>query len=582
MTSHPTAHVPIPELLHGAEGHVSSAQFGDVYFSRASGIAETRHVFLEGNGLPARFANRLHFTIGELGFGTGLNFKVAWEAFRAANPQGQLHYISVEKYPLSHAQLAALHPDLAAWYPLRLPGWHRVHLPQCTLTLGFGDAAELLATARFAADAWFLDGFAPAKNPEMWSDALFAELARLSAPDATLATFTAAGGVKRGLMAHGFAMRKVPGFGTKRDMLVGRRTGAPLPMTEAGTALVIGAGIAGVTAARALAERGVTVTVLEQGAVASGASGNPAAVLYPQLTKYYTPATAWHLTGYSYMLRQLARWRAEGLAFRWEQPGMLRIPREPGPSPLATLGLDPAMVHDLTAEEAAAWAGRRVAGAGMLVPGGSWINPGELCAALLQHPRITVHTHTPVTTLLRRDGQWHAGAHHADRAVIATAQHAAALLQDRALPLGASAGQVSMVKADGPLRGIVSHRGYVIPVDGMHLIGATYDRADLSGAVTAANHAENLGHARTALPGWQGSAPLAGRTSIRATTPDRLPYVGAVGEGVYISAGHGSRGMISAPLAAEVIAAQAMGEMVPLDATLQAAINPQRRAPSLP
>lgn len=578
--------MPAPELVFGEEGHVSSAGFGDVYFARANGAEETKHVFLAGNRLPQRLAGRDRFTIGELGFGTGLNFLVAWQEFlRTTDGTQHLYYISVEKFPLTRELLATLHPELAAVYPHRLPGWHRVYLERCTLTLGFGEAETLLSGIDASVDAWFLDGFAPAKNPDMWSDLIFAQLARLSASDATCATFTAAGFVKRGLQAQGFTMQKIKGFAHKREMLVGSRAAVcPPALPSPQQTIVMGAGIAGCTVARALAERGVRVTVLEKQTVAAGASGNPAAVLYPQLTKYYTPATAWHLTGYGFMLRQLARWKAMGLTFRWQQAGMVRIPRDGNAkAQLESLQIDPAIAQYVSREEAAAHAGTEVAGDGVWLPEGSWIAPSELCHALLQHPNITLHEATVVTRLERVEDGWKLQTTSKDFSttclVVCVAEQAGILLPEIIMPIGKSAGQVSVVESSSALQAIVSHRGYVIPMDTKYILGATYDRTDFSGAVTEANHAKNLQHAHGALPQWKGSAVLGGRTSIRATTPDKLPYVGMVDEGLYVSIGHGSRGMISAPLAAEVLASQIVGEMVPLTPELRAAINPLRRSP---
>ena len=577
MSPLPTAHLPIPALLLEGEGRVSSADFGDVYFSRADGVAETRHVFLAGNGLPERWQGRDRFTIGELGFGTGQNFHVAYAKFLATSMPGQhLHFISVEQFPLTQEQFVALRPEspLATCYPLRLPGWHRIQLPGCTLTLGFGDAQRLLEGIDAAqVDAWFLDGFAPAKNAAMWTDEIFAAMARLSAPDATLATFTAAGFVKRGLAAQGFAMRKVTGFAHKRDMLVGAREGVPAAAQAPRTALVIGAGIAGSSAARALAERGIAVTVAEAAQVAAGASGNPVGALYPQLTKYYTPATAWHLIAYAYMLRQLPRW--EGV--RWGQTGMVRLPRE-GDGLAASLQLDPAIARMVSAAEAEAIAGCRVARDGAFLPHGAWVEPASLCRALLTHERITLREATPVRALVQGAQGWQAEGVEGHFGMVVVATAGTELLKEYPLPLGHSAGQVSVVPSGAPLRCIVSHRGYVIPQGEVTLVGATYDHDDFSRRVTEENHDENRRHAKEALPDWQDAAPLGGRTALRASTPDRLPYVGHVADGLYVSIGHGSRGLISAPWAAEIIAAQATGDMVPLTPELRAAIHPLRRA----
>ncbi len=339
---------------------------------------KTHHVFLAGNDLPRRWQTRARFTIGELGFGTGLNFLVTWRAFRDTAPAThRLHYISFEQFPFMQEMLASLYspprnggarggssaeigrcnPHLTSpfqgeelsrqlidRYPLRLPGIHRVEFERVTLTLCFGDARELLPQLEGAnVDAWYLDGFAPAKNPELWGEELFRALAAASAPDATVATYSAAAAVREHLCAAGFTVEKRKGFGRKKDMVVGRRRLSPCSAdgsrepeshhmcvvgrtggsgsgggTPPGATrlIVVGGGIAGCTAARALAERGHHVTLLEKHRIAAGASGNEAAVLYPPITKHWIARTEWYFTGYGFTLRQLARWREMGAGFR--------------------------------------------------------------------------------------------------------------------------------------------------------------------------------------------------------------------------------------------------------------------------
>ena len=227
------------------QGQPLSRQFGDVYFSRASGLEESRHVFLRHNRIAERCAaleSDGRLVIGETGFGTGLNFLCAWQAFAEQAPAGaRLHFVSVEKYPLGQDDLRralALWPELAPFstplleqYAGIQPGFQRLLFDggRVVLTLLVGDALECLPQLEAQVDAWFLDGFAPAKNPQMWTPELFAQLARLSAPGASLATFTCAGTVRRGLIAAGFRMEKVKGFGHKREMLAGLYEGQPAP-----------------------------------------------------------------------------------------------------------------------------------------------------------------------------------------------------------------------------------------------------------------------------------------------------------------------------------------------------------------
>lgn len=207
-----------------------SRRFGDCFFSRLDGLAETRHVFLVGNDLPARFTAGFH--IAELGFGTGLNLFAALHAWRAAGAPGRLRFTSFEAFPLSAEEMAralARFPEIA---PLATPfleqwaaGAHRVVLRDLDAEVVIGDARTGLPRAGLLADAWFLDGFAPARNPELWEPALLAQVARHTAPDGTFATYTAAGVVRRALACAGFKVTRQPGFGRKRHMTAGRLSG---------------------------------------------------------------------------------------------------------------------------------------------------------------------------------------------------------------------------------------------------------------------------------------------------------------------------------------------------------------------
>lgn len=210
------------------DGVPVSRRFDDPYFSLAGGLEETRHVFLAGNGLPGRF--RPGFRIAELGFGTGLNLTAALIAWRAAGLAGPLRFTSFEAFPLTADEMAralAAFPEAAAVAAPLLGQWaagaRSLRLPDLEAEIVIGDARETLPGWAGAADAWFLDGFAPAKNPEMWDERLMAEVGRKTAPGGTCATYTAAGFVRRGLAAAGFAVERRPGFAGKRHMTAGAR-----------------------------------------------------------------------------------------------------------------------------------------------------------------------------------------------------------------------------------------------------------------------------------------------------------------------------------------------------------------------
>jgi tRNA 5-methylaminomethyl-2-thiouridine biosynthesis bifunctional protein len=225
-----------PRLLWTDDGAPRSGRFGDVYFSREDGLAETRAVFLAGCGLPDAWTSRARFTVAELGFGTGLNIVALLDLWRRHRPaDGRLHVFSVEGFPLTRDEAAralSAWPEvsdaaaalLAAW-PDPVPGVHRLDLPDfgATVDLAIGEAEAVLSQWSGEADAWFLDGFAPSTNPGMWSDAVMDLIAARSACGARVATFTVAGAVRRGLSDRGFTVEKRPGHGRKRERLEARR-----------------------------------------------------------------------------------------------------------------------------------------------------------------------------------------------------------------------------------------------------------------------------------------------------------------------------------------------------------------------
>ncbi|ETX13859.1 FAD-dependent oxidoreductase [Roseivivax halodurans JCM 10272] len=208
-----------------------SRHFDDPYYSLEDGLAETRHVFLAGNGLPERF--RDGFRIAELGFGTGLNLLAALALWRESGTPGRLHFTSFEAYPLPAEDMVRAQgafPELAEIADELEPHWQaqakRIDLPDLSFTLVTGDARETLPHWTGEADAWFLDGFSPAKNPELWSPELLAEVGRHTAPEGTAASYTAAGHVRRALDAAGLITQRVPGYGRKRHMTIARKSRA--------------------------------------------------------------------------------------------------------------------------------------------------------------------------------------------------------------------------------------------------------------------------------------------------------------------------------------------------------------------
>lgn len=590
--------------------------FDDPYFSRQDGLAESGYVFLQGNELPARFAalrDGERFAIGETGFGTGLNLLLAAGLFLDQAPAGaRLDLFSVEKHPLTQADLtqalshwpalAGMAKTLLDQYPPPCPGFHRLWLaPNIALTLMFGDATALWTQCSARIDAWFLDGFAPARNPDMWQPSLFEALARHSQPGATLATFTAAGFVRRGLAEAGFVMRKIDGFGHKRHMLAGRFGGDLAAQTQQqnrGRALIAGAGLAGSTTARALAQRGWQVTVLDPLGIAKGASGNLAGVVYSTPSAHLTAQNRFYQNSYLHALRWL---------HRHDFP-RTRLQQGDG-------ALNGVIQHYVSekqrdkiqqASAAGVWPSETLEAGEQQAElhGGGYLNPPAWCAHLLDHQAITVRkagiiqiaSGAPATVTLD-DGQ----RLQADAVIIATAGAARALLIDGAtpdwLPLKQIRGQVSYCQAttaSTAWQQARCHGGYLTPRlgNGLHCVGATFDLHHDDADARDGDDQANLAQLRTFLPEqWQA---LGGdhievvdrRVAFRCQSSDFLPLAGAFPDsrsvslsplpGLWLNIAHGSRGITGTPLCAEILADRISNAPPPADQDLLDALDPAR------
>lgn len=637
------------------QGNPHSRTFSDVYFSTESGLEETRHVFLVQNDLRRRFTE-LHedgrLIIGETGFGTGLNFLCAWQLFdECARPGARLHFVSVEKYPLDRADLQralALWPELAAFadplldqYVAVHEGFQRLVFDQgrITLTLLIGDALHMLPQLDGQIDAWFLDGFAPAKNPEMWTPELFAELARLSTTHTTIGTFTSTGWVRRALNAAGFKMKRVPGIGHKWEVLRGGfiawpADAAPVPGTKPWfarppvvqgerKALVIGAGLAGCATAESLANRGWQVSLLERHAtLAQEASGNPQGVLYLKLSAHGTALSQLILSGFGHTRRLLERLQR---GVDWDACGVLQLifdDKEAKRQAQLAAAFPESLLQLLDQPAAEARSGIALASGGLFYPQGGWVHPPALCELQATHPNIRLIGHHEALALHQVDGQWQAWDEQrlidsAPVVVLAGAADIKQFKQSADLPLKRIRGQITRLPetvASAALSTVVCAEGYVAPArQGEHTLGASFDfnSVDLTPNVT--DHLGNLqmleeiSHDLVQRLQVTDVPPehLEGRAAFRCTSPDYLPIVGpladreafieafaALGkdarqvpdvacpwlEGFYVNSGHGSRGLITAPLCAELLGAWLDNEPLPLPRSVAEACHPNRFA----
>lgn len=559
----------------------------------------------------------------------------------------RLHFISVEKYPLTQAdlrkalaawpELAPLSQPLIDQWPLPVSGCHRLLFAdgRIRLDLWFGDIKEMLPQVPHPAtglvDAWYLDGFSPAKNPEMWTQDLFDDLARLARPDATLSTFTCAGFVRRGLIAAGFAMKKVKGHGSKREMLAGVREGkvpqqsiAPWyarPAGREGEVLIIGGGIASAMTALSLVERGRHVTLLcEDGEPASGASGNRQGALYPLLNGEHDALSRFYSLAFGFARnRLLALAKHHPVAFSlcgvtqlgYDDKSAAKLAKmSQGPFP-------PELMHPLSAAEVEQVVGLPCDADGVSYPLGGWLCPADLTRAAIREAqasgRLEVVFNAAVTRIAEEDGGWHLESRdgrqwHAPNLVVAAGHQLPALLPFAELPLYPVRGQVSHVPTTAglsQLKTVLCYDGYLTPAhNGAHCIGASYGRNQTDLAYRADEQEQNRARLQACVPHqrWPAEVDVSGaqaRVGVRCASRDHLPVAGPVARlaaladhdvnapadqqsalplhaGLYVLGALGSRGLCSAPLCGELVASEICGDPLPLAADLLEALHPAR------
>lgn len=572
-------------------------------------------------------------------------------AFLEQAPQSgngsHLHFISFEKYPLAQAdlckalaawpELASLSQPLIDQWPLPVSGCHRLLFAdgRIRLDLWLGDIKEMLPQVPHGpqglVDAWYLDGFSPAKNPEMWTQALFDGLARLARPAATLSTFTCAGFVRRGLIDAGFAMKKVKGHGSKREMLAGMREGKSpeqsispwyaRPVGRDGEVLIIGGGIASAMTALSLVERGRKVTLLcEAGEPATGASGNRQGAIYPLLNGEHDALSRFYSLAFGY-----ARQRLLALAARhpvaFSLCGVTQLGYdEKSAAKLAKMGqgpFPPELMHPLSASEVEQVVGLPCGHGGVSYPLGGWLCPADLTRAALKEAQasglLRLEYHTPVGTITELTDGWQVESQDgrqwlAPNLVVAAGHQLPALIPFAELPLYPVRGQVSHVPTTArlsQLRTVLCYDGYLTPAhDGAHCIGASYGRNQSTLAYSAEEQAQNQARLQACLPdqSWPAEVDVSGkeaRVGVRCASRDHLPVVGSIARlaaladqdpkapadqqsalplhaGLYVLGALGSRGLCSAPLCGELVASEICGDPLPLAADLLEALHPAR------
>lgn len=592
------------QLVDGIDIPVSK-QFGDVYFSKHNGLLETRHVFLNGNDLTERLAHLKpyeYFCVGETGFGTGLNILALWQLWQQVCPNNysHLHVISVEKFPLKKQdliralnawpELQHLSDQLIAQYPAPLAGCHRLSFAKArfSIDLWFGDAHDVFPSMEKTTpvNAWFLDGFAPSCNPDMWEEKVLNHIVRLSDIGTTFSSFSVAGVLKRGLKQHGISISRPRGFRHKLEMLkaiwnppnaldAAVSTSIPqiesTPTTDCRQIAVVGAGIAGLSTAWAFAQRGHQVCIYDQTAPLSGGSGNPLALLNPKLcpieqSHEHLMTLAWqHALNHYHKFKAFRPIQVNQLALK-NADALLTLADEYPEGLLSTQQANEQQIQtDFPSLN--------------LLQAGA-VSPHILRDEILNHPniqyqqaKISAIQHSDRVQIFKEDqllGSF-------DHVIVCSARDTAQFFEHYPV-LKPIRGQVSWVNnQQHPLGKDIAHSygGYCMQLDDTHLIlGASFYPNRDDAEVLAEDHVHNADLLHSVFPQYAKTlddvSTWQGRASVRAQSQDYFPLLGKMkaDEEVYSFAGLGSKGFLFAPLCSEILAAQILGEACPVPSNL--------------
>lgn len=633
-----------------------SVQFDDFYFSTDDGINESRYVYLQANQLPERFSEgpiERPFIVAETGFGSGLNFLLTWQAWRQhEKAKRPLHYFSIEKFPLSEEdlskalscwpELSSLVDQLLDQYPALIKGSQSLEFEsnQVRLSLLFGDVETDLQKTSFYADTWFLDGFSPKKNPEMWSEDFFNLIAQRSKHGTHFSTFTSASIVRQRLKAADFQVEKQEGFGKKREMLFGqytcpaeRKHKTSLPnwyfpanddvstasVGQCGVdydAAIIGSGLSGLNTAYELAQQGLRVCLIDsKSGPVQEASGQSQLAMYAKLPTEANKLFRFTVQALSDSVRFYHQIQSSNAEFNteqfWFQTGLLQLAwckkeLEKQTRFLNSIDLPSDIIRGVDASFAADVSGLDIDAPGLWFEQAGWLNPKIFAKYILRHPLIDTRYNTEVETLRFSPEQdaWTICASNgatevrANHVIMATANNTKGFHHFKHLPTKPLRGQVTSLysKELQASKTVVCGEGYLCPaVNNWHHFGATFDLEEQQAIVKAEDTEKNINSIQNWLPGWLNEqhinpSEINSSAGLRCTSPDYLPIVGRapIAESMiqdfaklrvdsnacqntpghyypklYVNVGHGSKGLMTTPLAAKIIRYHICGGLPP-------------------
>lgn len=627
-------------ILEWHEGQPYNPLYEDIYYSSKDGRSESEYVFLKQNDLPQSWQGVDRFVIAETGFGTGLNFVLTVQQWlNTTSDSACLHYVGIEKHPVSPADirrmsqqwpdLCYLFDELLQDYPLPVRGQHirRMFGGRIELQLVFMDVVEALDDRKLAVNAWYLDGFGPAKNPDLWSQEVFELIAQNCQHQTSLSTYTCAGHVRRGLENAGFDVSKVKGHGAKREMIrasfqAGNAVTDLTPWYQYPSvpekirqAVIVGAGLAGLSLAWTLVERGWRVTVVDRHQqVAGEASGNLAGLVMPRFTLGNPTDEAFYSSAFLHARHRLNQlnaitetpvWFESGIELGMTASKADKLIKRYDYNARYLYRSDSGAIDSMTADSIET----------VRLPAAGWALPGSVCDGLVKAcGGSLVKITAEITSLRQAQAGWQLLDTNddlvvsADAVILASGTGANLLEVTSCLPLSSVRGQVTTVPANEhsiKIKQAVSVDTYVTPAfNGLHVTGASYSLTETRPQLLERDHLENLQHLESFMPGvFSQPEVMSGRVGFRAVSADRVPLVGAVADydsfqqqyqdlshgrrpgsyskgqylpGLYMTAGHGSRGLCSCFLSAEIIASMLEAAPLPVDEKILEYISPAR------
>jgi len=642
-----------------ADGSPFSEKFHDIYFDTESGFEQSEKVFIEGNNIQEQLQlAKEPFTIGETGFGTGLNFLLTlnlYQKLSTQQPLAPLIFISTEKYPLTHSELkksltslpllAEVSSELIAKYPQNItniktssPLEIKFFNDQITLILLFDDSTTALKKLKCSKggliNAWYLDGFSPEKNPEMWQPALFEQIARLSKAQASISTFTISGKVRRSLTSVGFRLKKLIGAGKKKEYLAGKfQQGNNLKLgykirptiTKPQQVSIIGGGIASACAAYVLTQHGIKVTIYcKDNQVAQGASSNDSGALYPLLHQQKDDISNFYQQAFEHAVSFYKEFISQGYHFAHDWCGLLDISYKDAllirQKHFEKSNVWPkSLITGVDRETASQLSGIDLPHGGLFYPKSGWIAPRDLVTQLFSAAtktnRLRIETNHQVSELKQQmDKSWqlitNKGVIRAKVVIMCGGAEAIKLNTMHDLPLTSVRGQVTTMASNekmASLKTVICHKGYLTPAnDQQHCIGATFDKNSFDIESRSVDDEYNLSMLARCLPeltSWTNKDIIRSKARLRCTTPDHIPLVGAMPDvsahretyahlgkdknwkydeaapvinNLYLLTGLGARGLCSAPLLAEILKDDLCGTPYSIDTNMLFNLSPNR------